>query len=80
MFTCPPPGADVLSCCFCFCFLLQESERKGLIDKIHMVQDIIITLQNLLDEVASLGERVKKYEAGPRFDAASRYLWRTELI
>ncbi|MEQ2284326.1 hypothetical protein AMECASPLE_020430, partial [Ameca splendens] len=37
----------------------KESERKGLIDKIHMVQDIIITVQNLLDEVACLGERIK---------------------
>ncbi|KAM7423645.1 hypothetical protein PAMA_000141 [Pampus argenteus] len=37
----------------------KESERKGLIDKIHMVQETIITLQNLLDEIASFGERVK---------------------
>uniref|UniRef100_A0A3Q2TX56 Multiple C2 and transmembrane domain-containing protein 2 n=1 Tax=Fundulus heteroclitus TaxID=8078 RepID=A0A3Q2TX56_FUNHE len=37
----------------------KESERKGLIDKIHMVQDIIITVQNLLDEIACLGERIK---------------------
>ncbi|XP_013873452.1 multiple C2 and transmembrane domain-containing protein 2 [Austrofundulus limnaeus] len=37
----------------------KESERKGLIDKIHMVQDIIITVQNLLDDVACLGERIK---------------------
>lgn len=41
-------------------FLLQESERKGLIEKIHMVQETIITLQNLLDEIASFGERIKK--------------------
>uniref|UniRef100_A0A3B5MK80 C2 domain-containing protein n=1 Tax=Xiphophorus couchianus TaxID=32473 RepID=A0A3B5MK80_9TELE len=37
----------------------KESERKGLLDKIHMVQDIIITVQNLLNEVACLGERIK---------------------
>ncbi|XP_044000185.1 multiple C2 and transmembrane domain-containing protein 2-like isoform X1 [Gambusia affinis] len=37
----------------------KESERKGLLDKIHMVQDIIVTVQNLLDEVACLGERIK---------------------
>lgn len=37
----------------------KESERKGLIDKIHMVQDIIITVQNLLDDIACLGERIK---------------------
>nr|XP_046258857.1 multiple C2 and transmembrane domain-containing protein 2 isoform X2 [Scatophagus argus] len=37
----------------------KESERKGLMEKIHMVQDTIITLQNLLDEIASFGERIK---------------------
>lgn len=37
----------------------KESERRGLMDKIHMVQDSIITLQNLLDEIACFGERVK---------------------
>uniref|UniRef100_A0A3P8QMD4 C2 domain-containing protein n=1 Tax=Astatotilapia calliptera TaxID=8154 RepID=A0A3P8QMD4_ASTCA len=36
-----------------------ESERKGLIEKIHMVQDIILTVQNLLDGIACLGERIK---------------------
>lgn len=38
----------------------QEAERKGLMEKIHMVQEIIITVQNLLDELASFGERIKK--------------------
>ncbi|KAM4592988.1 multiple C2 and transmembrane domain-containing protein 2-like isoform 3-T5 [Odontesthes bonariensis] len=37
----------------------KESERRGLIEKFHMVQDTIITLQNLLDEIASFGERIK---------------------
>ncbi|XP_067452049.1 multiple C2 and transmembrane domain-containing protein 2-like isoform X1 [Thunnus thynnus] len=37
----------------------KESERRGLIEKFHMVQETIITLQNLLDEIASFGERVK---------------------
>ncbi|XP_011607838.2 multiple C2 and transmembrane domain-containing protein 2 isoform X1 [Takifugu rubripes] len=37
----------------------KESERKGLIEKIHMVQETIITLQNLLDAIASFGERIK---------------------
>uniref|UniRef100_A0A673A0D7 Multiple C2 and transmembrane domain-containing protein 2-like n=1 Tax=Sphaeramia orbicularis TaxID=375764 RepID=A0A673A0D7_9TELE len=37
----------------------KESERKGLIEKIHMVQDTIVTLQNLLDDIASFGERIK---------------------
>ncbi|MBN3284404.1 MCTP2 protein, partial [Polyodon spathula] len=39
--------------------LCQESERRGLIEKIHMVQDIVITVQNSLEEIACLGERIK---------------------
>ncbi|XP_061877026.1 multiple C2 and transmembrane domain-containing protein 2-like isoform X2 [Entelurus aequoreus] len=37
----------------------EKSERRGLMEKIHMVQDIIIRLQVFLDQVACLGERVK---------------------
>ncbi|KAM9860593.1 multiple C2 and transmembrane domain-containing protein 2 [Aulostomus maculatus] len=37
----------------------KESERKGLMEKIHMVQDTIVTLQTLLDEMACFGERIK---------------------
>ncbi|XP_017554996.1 multiple C2 and transmembrane domain-containing protein 2 isoform X1 [Pygocentrus nattereri] len=37
----------------------KESERKGLIEKIHMVQDIVITVQNLLEELACFAERIK---------------------
>ncbi|KAM3625503.1 uncharacterized protein V6R79_013103 [Siganus canaliculatus] len=37
----------------------KESERRGLMEKIHMVQEIIVTLQNLLDEIACFGERIK---------------------
>ncbi|KAK6476994.1 multiple C2 and transmembrane domain-containing protein 2-like isoform X3 [Huso huso] len=37
----------------------KESERKGLIEKIHMVQDIVITVQNNLEEIACFGERIK---------------------
>ncbi|XP_040005966.1 multiple C2 and transmembrane domain-containing protein 2-like isoform X2 [Xiphias gladius] len=37
----------------------KDSERRGLMEKIHMVQETIITLQNLLDEIASFGERIK---------------------
>ncbi len=29
-------------------------------EKIHMVQEIVLTVQNTLDEVACIGERVKK--------------------
>ncbi|XP_049573017.1 multiple C2 and transmembrane domain-containing protein 2 [Syngnathus scovelli] len=37
----------------------KESERRGLMEKIHMVQDIVISLQTFLDEVANFGERIK---------------------
>ncbi|KAK2913423.1 hypothetical protein Q8A67_001822 [Cirrhinus molitorella] len=37
----------------------KESERKGLMEKIHMVQEIVITVQNLLEEIACFGERIK---------------------
>ncbi|XP_061819635.1 multiple C2 and transmembrane domain-containing protein 2-like isoform X1 [Nerophis lumbriciformis] len=37
----------------------KESERRGLMEKIHMVQDIVIRLQVFLDQVACLGERIK---------------------
>uniref|UniRef100_A0A4W5NBF7 Multiple C2 and transmembrane domain containing 2 n=1 Tax=Hucho hucho TaxID=62062 RepID=A0A4W5NBF7_9TELE len=37
----------------------KESGKKGLMEKIHMVQEIIITVQNILDEIACVGERVK---------------------
>ncbi|KAM3877092.1 multiple C2 and transmembrane domain-containing protein 2-like [Diretmus argenteus] len=37
----------------------KESERRGLMEKIHMVQEIIITVQNLLEEIACFGERIK---------------------
>uniref|UniRef100_A0A8C4ZQY4 Multiple C2 domains, transmembrane 2b n=1 Tax=Gadus morhua TaxID=8049 RepID=A0A8C4ZQY4_GADMO len=36
-----------------------EAEKKGLMEKIHMVQDTIITVQNFLDEIACFGERIK---------------------
>uniref|UniRef100_A0A3Q0RC70 Multiple C2 and transmembrane domain containing 2 n=1 Tax=Amphilophus citrinellus TaxID=61819 RepID=A0A3Q0RC70_AMPCI len=37
----------------------QQLCQKGLIEKIHMVQDIIVTVQNLLDGIACFGERIK---------------------
>ncbi|XP_005320159.2 multiple C2 and transmembrane domain-containing protein 2 isoform X1 [Ictidomys tridecemlineatus] len=37
----------------------RESERKGLIERIYMVQDIVSTVQNILEEIASFGERIK---------------------
>ncbi|XP_062921977.1 multiple C2 and transmembrane domain-containing protein 2 isoform X1 [Mobula hypostoma] len=37
----------------------KDSERRGLMGKIHKVQDIVISVQNILDEIASFGERIK---------------------
>ncbi|XP_072321157.1 multiple C2 and transmembrane domain-containing protein 2-like [Eucyclogobius newberryi] len=37
----------------------KESEKKGLLEKIHMVQDTVVMVQSILDEIACLGERIK---------------------
>ncbi|XP_037365937.1 multiple C2 and transmembrane domain-containing protein 2 isoform X1 [Talpa occidentalis] len=37
----------------------KESEKKGFIERIYMVQDIVSTVQNILEELASFGERIK---------------------
>ncbi|KAJ8281251.1 hypothetical protein GJAV_G00065330 [Gymnothorax javanicus] len=37
----------------------KESEKKSLREKIQMVQGIVITVQNILEEIANFGERVK---------------------
>ncbi|XP_051985701.1 multiple C2 and transmembrane domain-containing protein 2-like [Xyrauchen texanus] len=37
----------------------KESERKGLMEKFHMVQEIIIAVQNFLEQTACFGERIK---------------------
>lgn len=29
-------------------------------DKIHMVQEVVLVVQNVLEEIANIGERVKK--------------------
>lgn len=29
-------------------------------DKIHMVQEVVLAVQNVLEEVANIGERIKK--------------------
>ncbi|XP_034451185.1 multiple C2 and transmembrane domain-containing protein 1 isoform X2 [Hippoglossus hippoglossus] len=36
-----------------------DSERKGFMNKIYAIQDVCISVQNALDEVASYGERIK---------------------
>ncbi|XP_060927639.1 multiple C2 and transmembrane domain-containing protein 1-like isoform X2 [Limanda limanda] len=37
----------------------KDSERKGFMNKIYAIQDVCISVQNALDEVASYGERIK---------------------
>nr|XP_020508035.1 multiple C2 and transmembrane domain-containing protein 1 isoform X3 [Labrus bergylta] len=37
----------------------KDSERKGFINKLYAIQDVCISVQNALDEVASYGERIK---------------------
>ncbi|KAG5270040.1 hypothetical protein AALO_G00187960 [Alosa alosa] len=37
----------------------EKEEKRGLMEKIHMVQEIVITVQNILEEIASFGERIK---------------------
>uniref|UniRef100_A0A673ADQ2 Multiple C2 domains, transmembrane 1b n=1 Tax=Sphaeramia orbicularis TaxID=375764 RepID=A0A673ADQ2_9TELE len=38
---------------------LQDSEPKGFMDKLYAIQDVFISVQTALDEVASYGERIK---------------------
>ncbi|XP_019118533.2 multiple C2 and transmembrane domain-containing protein 2 isoform X1 [Larimichthys crocea] len=37
----------------------KESGKKGLMDKIHMVQEVVLVVQNVLEELANIGERIK---------------------
>ncbi|XP_023816326.1 multiple C2 and transmembrane domain-containing protein 1 isoform X4 [Oryzias latipes] len=37
----------------------KDSEHKGFMEKLYAIQDVFISVQNALDEVASFGERVK---------------------
>ncbi|XP_040841989.1 multiple C2 and transmembrane domain-containing protein 1 isoform X6 [Ochotona curzoniae] len=37
----------------------KDSERKGFINKIYAIQEVCVSVQNILDEVASFGERIK---------------------
>ncbi|XP_060057005.1 multiple C2 and transmembrane domain-containing protein 1-like [Erinaceus europaeus] len=36
-----------------------DGEKKGFINKIYAIQEVCISVQNILDEVASFGERIK---------------------
>ncbi|XP_026167799.1 multiple C2 and transmembrane domain-containing protein 2 isoform X2 [Mastacembelus armatus] len=37
----------------------KEAEKRGLMDKIYMVQEVVLAVQNILEEVANIGERIK---------------------
>ncbi|XP_048887366.1 multiple C2 and transmembrane domain-containing protein 2-like [Brienomyrus brachyistius] len=37
----------------------KESEKKGLREKIHMVQEVLVAVQSILEEIACFGERLK---------------------
>nr|XP_058917434.1 multiple C2 and transmembrane domain-containing protein 1 isoform X10 [Kogia breviceps] len=37
----------------------KDSEKKGFMNKIYAIQEVCISVQNILDEVASFGERIK---------------------
>uniref|UniRef100_UPI0037E73D72 multiple C2 and transmembrane domain-containing protein 1 isoform X4 n=1 Tax=Semicossyphus pulcher TaxID=241346 RepID=UPI0037E73D72 len=37
----------------------KESEHKGFMDKLYAIQDVFISVQSALDDVASYGERIK---------------------
>uniref|UniRef100_A0A3Q2YCX9 Multiple C2 and transmembrane domain containing 1 n=1 Tax=Hippocampus comes TaxID=109280 RepID=A0A3Q2YCX9_HIPCM len=39
----------------------RDSERKGFMNKLYAIQDVCISVQNALDEVASYGERIKTF-------------------
>uniref|UniRef100_A0A8C6WME9 Multiple C2 domains, transmembrane 2b n=1 Tax=Neogobius melanostomus TaxID=47308 RepID=A0A8C6WME9_9GOBI len=55
--------SQIYSLYFSFCFFRVlgklESEKKGLLEKIHMVQDTVVLVQTILDEIACFGERIK---------------------
>ncbi|XP_028306543.1 multiple C2 and transmembrane domain-containing protein 2 isoform X2 [Gouania willdenowi] len=37
----------------------KDAGKKGLMDKIHMVQEVVLVVQNVLEEIANIGERIK---------------------
>ncbi|XP_035234783.1 multiple C2 and transmembrane domain-containing protein 1-like isoform X2 [Anguilla anguilla] len=65
----PPEGAglpasrileDILaSWHFEWIHVMVDSKRKGFMNKLYAIQDVCISVQNALDEVASYGERIK---------------------
>ncbi|XP_072215153.1 multiple C2 and transmembrane domain-containing protein 1 isoform X4 [Excalfactoria chinensis] len=37
----------------------KDSEKKGFMDKLYAIQEVCVSVQNILDDVASFGERIK---------------------
>ncbi|XP_029698036.1 multiple C2 and transmembrane domain-containing protein 2 isoform X2 [Takifugu rubripes] len=37
----------------------KDAGKKGLMEKIHMVQEVVLVVQNVLEELANIGERIK---------------------
>ncbi|XP_056393907.1 multiple C2 and transmembrane domain-containing protein 1 isoform X7 [Hyla sarda] len=37
----------------------KDSEKKGFMNKLYAIQEVCVSVQNVLDEVASIGERIK---------------------
>ncbi|XP_051499506.1 multiple C2 and transmembrane domain-containing protein 1 [Apus apus] len=37
----------------------KDSEKKGFMNRLYAIQEVCVTVQNILDEVASFGERIK---------------------
>ncbi|XP_068595146.1 multiple C2 and transmembrane domain-containing protein 2 [Brachionichthys hirsutus] len=37
----------------------KEASKKGLMDKIHMVQEVVLAVQTILEEIADVGEEIK---------------------
>ncbi|XP_075449345.1 multiple C2 and transmembrane domain-containing protein 1 isoform X2 [Ascaphus truei] len=37
----------------------KDSEKKGFMNKLYAIQEVCVSVQNVLDEVASVGERIK---------------------
>ncbi|XP_031461147.1 multiple C2 and transmembrane domain-containing protein 1 isoform X2 [Phasianus colchicus] len=56
-----PPRSDKITWLwYSICGILQEdSEKKGFMDKLYAIQEVCVSVQNILDEVASFGERIK---------------------
>ncbi|NWU24705.1 MCTP1 protein, partial [Dyaphorophyia castanea] len=37
----------------------KDSEKKGFMNRLYAIQEVCVTVQNILDEIASFGERIK---------------------